>query len=1015
MNDSYRFSIKSEGQEYLFDIVAKKESAHTIFVGGKQYAIEVEDPLHLDAIEFFLQQVNASEIASIDMLKQNLSQIPSIQEIQIKTTKKTYDVGVSHLESASSQSSSSIVVGEKAKMMDTRLEGFLSERGFEGVVLVIDNDKTILQKGYGQSFAMDTHFPIGSLTKPITAMAILDLFKNRDPQEVRIVDVLPEECLPSDPALRSSWETVTLLDLLNHTSGLPPFEELGKKIMELKGGDIHQVAEPNQVISLVLHHNLQGGSDYMYSNFGYHLLGKIIEQVSQKPYSQYMDQYFSTMGLEHSRYVNKNETYPPVMSWDGKKNVEVDSSRLDPPEEAYSSGGLHSTIGDLEKLLAQIKTPQTLSKAGHAKEKEYDFRQEYLCHAGWNYSDVSGKQEIWKNGAVGGFGSLLVSYPETKSAIIILSNQPTDVERYIGRDLSDILNAESAKAAEMKLADRASHMGLENKTKFLEEKNAVARAYWKEYIDTKSDKEHGGLKRFLASCFADPLYIQREFDGAVSEHNFERFLSIFSLLSIEQIGQIDAGENLNVLPRSYTSPQSLALNELSDRLIQIEQNITTVNPQNPTIPSTVSLEALMKQYGVPGASIAIFDHGVVCHKGYGALQNEQVLIQAASTSKMVTALVVLSLVKEGVLSLDDNINIILKDYWESIDENKLTDVEHPVSVRNLLSHTAGTTISGFHGRPKGTELSTDEIIKEVKIAKTPDKDRFEYSGGGTMLLQKIIELKCKKPFADVVKEKVFIPLGMQHSTYSPSKDAQTAQGFGPDGSMVPGGYFAYPEHAAAGLWSTPAELAKVAMEIQKAYEGQESIITQDLAKEMLTAQSVDSPNGLGVFVDKLSRSVVFHHPGANAGFKCVLIANNNGQGACIMTNSEHGQELWKDVVRTIAQECKWPNAGFLPMCRPICTPQEVEPVENKADWSEKYAGFYSYEDDRSERHTIEVTSQYLREEGYQSYQITHLGKGICLFQEFTPGPPQKFYFTEDVSGKIILHVFDHQFFQSKPA
>ena len=458
-----------------------------------------------------------------------------------------------------------------------------------------------------------------------------------------------------------------------------------------------------------------------------------------------------------------------------------------------------------------------------------------------------------------------------------------------------------------------------------------------------------------------------------------------------------------------TALQTLAPNTMRDRLAKVEQSITTVDPTNPTATCTVSLEKLMKQYGIPGASIAIFDHGAVCHQGYGALQNEQVLIQAASTSKMVTGLVVLSLVKDGILSLDDDVSVILKNYWGSIDEKHLTYAEHKVTVRHLLAHTAGTTISGFHGRPKGTELSTDEIIKEVKIARTPNKNNFEYSGGGTMLLQKVIELKCDKPFVEVVKERVFTPLGMKQSTYSPAKTAETAQGVGPDGKPVPGGHFAYPEHAAAGLWSTPEELVKVAMEIQKAYEGKESIITQKLAQDMLTPQSPDAPNGLGVFVDRLSGSIVFHHPGANAGFKCVLIANSAGQGACIMTNSEHGQDLWKEVMRTIAQECKWPDAGSLPMCRPVCTPKEVEPVANKALWGEKYAGVYSYEDKEGNRNTIEVTSEYLKEEGCPPYKITHLGKDACLFQEFTPGPPQKFYFTEDAAGKITLHVFDKEF------
>lgn len=441
---------------------------------------------------------------------------------------------------------------------------------------------------------------------------------------------------------------------------------------------------------------------------------------------------------------------------------------------------------------------------------------------------------------------------------------------------------------------------------------------------------------------------------------------------------------------------------LQKRFARIERGITTVDPSNPSTTCSVSIEKLMAQYGVPGASVAIFDNGSICHKGYGTLQNEELFIQAASISKMVTALTVLSLVKDRVLSLEDDVSLILRDYWTSIDENKRTDEAHKVTVRMLLSHTAGTNVPSYHGHPKGTELTTDEIISEVRVIHTPDKDHFEYSGGGTMLLQKIIELKCdKKPFADVVKERVFAPLGMEKSTFTPH--AFTATGYGPDGKEVPGGFFSYPEHAAAGLWSTPQELLKIAVEIQKACDGKESIITQSLAQEMLTSQSPGKPNGLGVFVDVLSSSVVFHHPGENAGFKSVLIANNNKQGACIMTNSENGEDLWRDVLRAIVKECKWPDHESLPMCRPLCSPQEIEPAD-KALWTEKYAGFYRFEDQE-----IEVTAQALKEKGYPPYEILYLGKGACIFREFNPGPPKKFSFTENASGKICLHVFDKEF------
>jgi CubicO group peptidase (beta-lactamase class C family) len=459
-----------------------------------------------------------------------------------------------------------------------------------------------------------------------------------------------------------------------------------------------------------------------------------------------------------------------------------------------------------------------------------------------------------------------------------------------------------------------------------------------------------------------------------------------------------------------TALQTLTPTSLSAKLTSVERCITTIDPKNPTAMRQVCLSELMKEYGVSGASIAIFDHGAVCHKGYGTLQDESQLIQAASVSKMVTALTVLSLVKDGVLSLDDDVSLILKDHWDEIDDKKLTNKDNKITVQHLLSHTAGTTVSGFKGRPKGTTCTTDEIIKEVKIDRAPDTNHFQYSGGGTMLLQKIIELKCNnKPFKDVVKERVLTPLGMKESTYSPEDTAKTACGYGPDGKMVPGGYFSYPEHAAGGLWSTPQDLVKVAVEIQNAYEGKGSVITQDLAKKMLTSLTPNTPNGLGVFIDRLSNSVVFEHQGANAGFTCILVANNKGQGACIMTNADQGHALIKDVLRETAKTCNWHDHEELPMCRPLATATELAPVDDKASWNEKYAGVYSHVDKNKKLHTIVVTSEYLQETGYPRYPITHLGKEACLFQEFTPGPPQKFSFKESATGILTLSAFDQEF------
>ncbi len=448
---------------------------------------------------------------------------------------------------------------------------------------------------------------------------------------------------------------------------------------------------------------------------------------------------------------------------------------------------------------------------------------------------------------------------------------------------------------------------------------------------------------------------------------------------------------------SILAPQTVAAH-----LAKIESCIQVFDPKCDGATRVSTLENLMHEYKVPGVRIALFDHDATCHKGYGTLEKEAHLLQAASISKTVCALTVLSLVKDNILRLDSDACKLLEGYWQP---DKELDEKHTMTILHLLSHTAGTSIHGFGGRIPGTTCTTDEIIKEVKLDHLPDTAHFAYSGGGTMLLQKIVEIVCKKPFADVVEERVFIPLGMKNSSFHPETDNKpTAMGHDRDQKPI---QLAYPEHAAAGLYSTPEDLIKVAMCIQKAYNGEDSrIITKDLAEKMLTAQTPDTPNGLGLWVDKLQNSVVFHHPGENAGFTCVLIGNSEKQGACIMTDSDNGAMLWEDVLRAVAKECTWQDSESLPMCSPLCTPDEVKAVQDREKWAQEYAGTY-----RSHDEVIEVSTHTLLKKDCPPYTITHLGEPKSIFLTQEPGPLAAFYFTKGQDGKPILHVFKKEFYR----
>jgi hypothetical protein len=122
-----------------------------------------------------------------------------------------------------------------------------------------------------------------------------------------------------------------------------------------------------------------------------------------------------------------------------------------------------------------------------------------------------------------------------------------------------------------------------------------------------------------------------------------------------------------------------------------------------------------------------------------------------------------------------------------------------------------------------------------------------------------------------------------------------------------GKYHTYPELAAAGLWTTPGDLARFAIGIQDALAGKShDVISKGVAEQMLTRQSEN--DGLGLFIDGEGPTLRFSHGGANEGFQCMLVAYaRTGQGAAIMTNSDRGGALIPEILFAISHEYGWPD------------------------------------------------------------------------------------------------------------
>lgn len=335
-----------------------------------------------------------------------------------------------------------------------------------------------------------------------------------------------------------------------------------------------------------------------------------------------------------------------------------------------------------------------------------------------------------------------------------------------------------------------------------------------------------------------------------------------------------------------------------------------------------TIEQLRERYKLPGLSVAVAHNGkIVWAEGFGALSTKsdrpvitQTRFQAASISKPVAALAALELVEQGRLQLDEPVNARLVS-WK-IPENDQTQ-QAAVTLRWLLCHGAGTTVHGFPGYgvsekwPSLVEIldgSGGANTEAIRVNRAPGT-AFRYSGGGYCILQQLIMDVTGKPFDEAMQELALGPLGMKDSSYAqplPEKEAaDAAHGHRADGEEIQGAWRVHPEQAAAGLWTTPSDLARFLIAIHKAYRGEPgSVLSRPLAEEMLKPQV--GPNiGLGLFLS--SGGAVFEHGGSNLGFRSLAVACRDSGDACVaMTNSDRGGRPLGLIVEAVKKEYGWP-------------------------------------------------------------------------------------------------------------
>lgn len=385
--------------------------------------------------------------------------------------------------------------------------------------------------------------------------------------------------------------------------------------------------------------------------------------------------------------------------------------------------------------------------------------------------------------------------------------------------------------------------------------------------------------------------------------------------------------------------------EVNKKINQVENNLSNWIHIDKTPKWT--LRDRMKYYNTKSVSIAVIkNYKLEWVKAYGFADSAEnriattsTLFQAASLSKSINAIGLLKLAQDKRINLNEDINSYLKSWkfpYDSLSKGK------KITTENLLSHTAGLTVHGFDGYDRQDVLPTIyQILDGKKPANSaPIRSMYEpninteYSGGGTLISQLILQDVTSEKYEDYMKKNVLKPLGMKNSFFdiNPPSNKQNllATGYYNDGKEIKGKYHVYPEQAPAGLWTTPTDLAKYVIETQLDLQGKSNkVLTKEMTDLRLKPHFDDTEPALGLFIDDRSGTKYFHHEGMNEGFTSVYIGSlKDGNGIVIMSNSNEIQ-LLNEITNSVAFVYNWENYKPETKKEVVVTDEIAEPILGK--------------------------------------------------------------------------------------
>lgn len=325
-----------------------------------------------------------------------------------------------------------------------------------------------------------------------------------------------------------------------------------------------------------------------------------------------------------------------------------------------------------------------------------------------------------------------------------------------------------------------------------------------------------------------------------------------------------------------------------------------------------ALATKAQSIGVTGAAVTVLEGDAEPITYHVGRSKPGLQFQAASMSKTVAAAVILTLAEQNGVGLDDDI----RGQIASLEGASILPQGRSVTLRQLLSSTSGASVHGFDGYAIGDALPTtmETVTNPPGLFKAGvnfdgEPGLFDYSGGGFMVAQLWAEDVAGEAFPALAARLILDPLEMENSTFSQTSEAtpeQVAMRVGADGDGLENSWRNYPEHAAAGLWTTSQDYAKFAMALLNAAPGEPLPISSSVAKAMTSPQvqlQGQTHYGLGtqLYLDDDGTPRYISHSGGNAGYRTVF-SSSPASGGCparvvvALSNAPSGAGFTQDVV-----------------------------------------------------------------------------------------------------------------------